>query len=128
LGRVDAGEKIAPFDIVFAHGAALLQKRFGEHPRDILPIHIVRIGGVTLVTQPTELFCQFGIDIKRRSPHPVTAVLSICDGYSGYCPTYDAAISGGYSSTAIYWTRFTPETGYRIVDEACRLLRELAEE
>lgn len=128
LGKVDAGETIAPFDIVFAHGATLLQKRFGEHPCDTLPIHVVGIGEVTIVTQPTELFCQFGIDIKRRSPYPLTAVFSICDGYGGYCPTYDAAVSGGYSSTPIYWTRFTPETGYRIVGEACRLLGKLKQE
>ena len=128
LRKVDAGGEVAPFDIVFAHGATLLQKRFGEHPRDRLPIHVVRIGEVTIVTQPTELFCQFGIDIKRRSPFPLTAVFSICDGYRGYCPTYGAAASGGYSGTPIYWTRFTPETGYRIVDEACRLLHELKQE
>ncbi|MCK5801994.1 MAG: hypothetical protein KAI66_04140 [Lentisphaeria bacterium] len=128
LQKVDAGEKVAPFDIVFAHGASLLQERFGEHPREKLPIHVVRIGEATLVTQPTELFCQFGLDIKRRSPYALTAVFSICDGYRGYCPTYGAAVSGGYSGTPIYWTRFTPETGYRIVDEACRLLHELTQE
>jgi len=125
LERVDRGETVPPFDIVFAHGAALLQKRFGANPVGTLPIHVIRIGPAAIVTQPTELFCQFGLDIKRRSPFPLTSVFSICDGYSGYCPTYDAVIAGGYSGEPIYWTRFAPETGYQIVDAACRLLSRL---
>ena len=125
LERVDRGETVPPFDIVFAHGAALLQKRFGANPVGTLPIHVIRIGPAAIVTQPTELFCQFGLDIKRRSPFPLTSVFSICDGYSGYCPTYDAVMAGGYSGEPIYWTRFVPEAGYQIVDAACRLLSRL---
>jgi hypothetical protein len=128
LSQVDSGKSIPPMEIVFAHGASLLQKRFGKKSEDILPIHVIRIGHAAIVTQPTELFCQFGLDIKRRSPFSLTSVFSICDGYSGYCPTYDAVISGGYSGKPIYWTRFSPETGYKIVDEACRLLFSLNQE
>jgi len=124
LERVDQGATVPPFDIVFAHGATLLQKRFGADPVGTLPIHAIRIGPATIVTQPTELFCQFGLDIKRRSPFPLTSVFSICDGYSGYCPTYDAVMAGGYSGEPIYWTRFAPEAGYQIVDAACRLLSQ----
>ena len=125
LERVDQGATVPPFDIVFAHGATLLQKRFGANPVGTLPIHAIQIGPATIVTQPTELFCQFGLDIKRRSPFPLTSVFSICDGYSGYCPTYDAVMAGGYSGEPIYWTRFAPEAGYQIVDAACRLLSQL---
>jgi hypothetical protein len=125
LARVDAGESIPPFDIVSAHGSALLQKCFGDNPVDKLPVHAIQIGAAVILTQPTELFCQFGLDIKRRSPFNITSVFSICDGYSGYCPTSPAVISGGYSGAPIYWTRFTADTGYKIVDESCRLLFEL---
>ena len=125
LARVDAGEKIPPFEIVFAHGSALLQRTFGEHPVDTLRVHAVRVGDFALVTQPTELFCQFGLDIKRRSPYPHTAVCSICDEYHGYCPTTEAIIGGGYSAKPIYWTRLCSDAGYRIVDCACRLLAQL---
>jgi neutral ceramidase len=125
LAEVDAGKHINGMEIVSAHGSALLQKHFGENPVDKLPIHVVRIGEAAIITQPTELFCQFGLDIKHRSPFDITNVFSVCDGYSGYCPTYAAAISGGYSGEPIYWARFTADTGYRIVEESCRLLYEL---
>ena len=115
-------------EIAFAHGASLLQKRFEEKPEALLPIHVIQIGHAAIVTQPTELFCQFGLDIKRRSPFAITSVFSICDGYSGYYPTYDAVIAGGYSGKPIYWTRFAPETGYKIVDESSRLLFQIQKE
>ena len=125
LAKVDSGKSIPPMEIALAHGASLLQKRFEEKPEALLPIHVIQIGHAAIVTQPTELFCQFGLDIKRRSPFALTSVFSICDGYAGYCPTYDAVIAGGYSGKPIYWTRFSPETGYKIVDESSRLLFQI---
>ena len=125
LARVDAGEAVRPMDIALAHGAVLLQERFGGSPRESLPVHALQLGDLGIITQPTELFCRFGLTIKARSPFPVTAVFSICDGYRGYCPTYDAVISGGYSGTPIYWTRLAPEAGYQMVDLASALLSEL---
>ena len=94
-------------------------------PDRSLPLHAMLLGPAAIVTQGTELFCQFGLMIKQRSPFPITGVFSICDGYRGYCPTYEAVLGGGYSGEPIYWTRFAPATGYRIVDTACELLHAL---
>ncbi len=128
IAKIDAGESLPPFDQIFSHGASLLQKRFGDHPMDSLPIHAIQIGPAAIITQPTELFCYFGLEIKRRSPFAITSVFSLCDGYAGYCPTYDAIVGGGYSGEPIYWTRFTPETGYQMVDESSRLLFQMQQE
>lgn len=122
LAKVDNGENISPMDIVFAHGSALLQKTFGETARDTAPIHAIRIGDLAFITQPTELFCRFGLDIKRRSPFINTGVFSICDGYRGYCPTTEGIIGGGYSGEPIYWCRLEEQAGYKIVDTAAKLL------
>ena len=104
---------------------ALLQEEFAARPIDVLPVHALRIGEVAFVFQPTELFCQFGLDIRRRSPAPITAVCSITDGYHGYCPTMAAVVGGGYSGEPIWWTRFATDAGYLIVDCASRLLHQL---
>lgn len=125
LARVDAGETCLPMDVVLAHGATLLAKRYGEHPVDQLPIHAVRINELALVSEPCELFCQYGLDIRRRSPAKATAILGITDGYHGYCPTPTAIHGGGYSAQPIYWTRFDINTGDQIVDTASKLLRTL---
>ncbi|MBL4701523.1 MAG: hypothetical protein JKX85_09725 [Phycisphaeraceae bacterium] len=125
ISQMQQGKEGGGMNRIFAWGITSLQDEFGENPTDTLRLHVLRIGDVALVTQPTELYCQFGLDIKRRSPAPITAVCSVADGYAGYCPTLYSIIGGGYSGEAIQWCRFTPETGYKLVDKVSRLLRQL---
>jgi hypothetical protein len=128
LAPVDSGETIDPWDMLLAHGTALLMKEFADNPIDIVPVHVLRIGDTLLVTQSCELYCQFGIDIKRRSPSQHTAICSITDGYNGYCPTLSGVLGGGYSGEPIWWTRLSPEGGYQIVDCAARLMNQIWQE
>jgi len=125
LARVDAGEEAGAWEIMNAHGPALLQDRFGAAPTDHLAIHAIRLDDTAIITQPCELYCQFGLNIKRRSPAAVTAIFGIADGYGGYCPTVAAIMGGGYSADPFYWSRLVPEGGDLIVDAACRLLKQL---
>ena len=125
LAKVDAGEAPGGMAVALAHGARLLQERFGEQPRDVLPVHVVRVGGLALVTEPCELYCQYGLEIRRRSPAPLTAILGLTDGYHGYCPTPEAIQGGGYSGEPLYWARLAPDAGGRLVDAACRVVHRV---
>jgi len=111
--------------MIMAFGTLHLQDVFGKNPVDTLPVHTIRIGDVALVTQPCELYCQFGLDIKRRSPAPLTAVVGLADGFCGYCPTIYGILGGGYSGATISWTRLEPYAGYRIVETAGQMLNRL---
>ncbi len=102
-----------------------LQEEFGGNPVEELPLHVVRIGDLGIGTNPCELYCQFGLDIKRRSPAKVTMVGELTNGSSGYCPTTYALLGGGYSADLNYWTRLEAAAGYRLVDATSRLLHEL---
>jgi len=125
LARMDAGEDVRGMEGILAWGVVSLQEEHGDAPTDTVAVHALRIGDVALATQPFELYCQFGLDIKRRSPFDITGVCSLADGHGGYCPTMYGIIGGGYSGEPIQWRRFAPETGYLVVDEACRLLYSL---
>lgn len=125
LTRVDGGENITGMDLILPFGTVHLQETYGDNPVDTLPVHAIRIGDVALVTQPCELYCQFGLDIKRRSPAPLTAVVGLADGYGGYCPTIAGVLGGGYSGQPISWTRLEPFAGYRIVEAAGPMLNRL---
>src|SRR5690606_19687374 len=87
LDRIDAGEDIRGMEMIMAFGAVHLQETFGDQPFDILPVHALRIGELAIVTQSCELYCQFGLDIKHRSPVSNTIVVGLTDGLNGYCPT-----------------------------------------
>lgn len=125
LKRIDAGENIRGMEMIMAFGAVHLQETFGENPFDILPVHAIRIGDLAIVTQPCELFSQFGLDIKRRSPGKSTIVVGMTDGYNGYCPTIYGLLGGGYSGSPISWTRLEPEAGYKIVETSAILLNKV---
>ncbi len=125
LAQIDAGENVRGMKMIMAFGTVQLQDVYEKNPVDALPIHAVRIGDVALVTQPCELYCQFGLDIKRRSPAPITAVVGLTDGYAGYCPTIYGVLGGGYSGQQISWTRLEPNAGYMIVESAAKMLNSL---
>jgi len=55
----------------------------------------VRIGAFVLVTFPGELSVQIGLGIKERSPHPLTFVAGVTNGYIFYTPTEEQLMNRG---------------------------------
>jgi hypothetical protein len=54
---------------------------------DSLEVMVVRIGDVAFVGLPGEIFCEFGMDIKARSPFKNTIVMGLTNDYKAYFPT-----------------------------------------
>jgi hypothetical protein len=125
LAKVERGEEIPPWDVMWANGRVMAQRRAATAATERMPLHIVRLNELAMVFHPCELYCQFGIDLKRRSPAGFTAVADCSNGYSGYCPTFGAILGGGYSGDPLDWTRLAPEAGYRLVDRAAGLLHQM---
>jgi len=123
---VKQGEKQAGrWNYVLAWSVLALYEKFHQNPEEVLPVHAIRIGPVAVVTNPCELFCHFGLEIKRRSPAQLTMVAQLVNGFSGYCPTIPGIIGGGYSGMTILWTRLEPYAGYMLVETSARLLHQL---
>jgi neutral ceramidase len=122
----DAGEEAGrgPWIIATA-GVLRLQEEFAADPTEHVALHALRIGDCAILTNPCELYCQFGWDLRRRSPASVTAIAQLTDGFSGYCPTIPGLMGGGYSGEAIYWARLEPYAGYRMVESLARLAHGL---
>ena len=107
------------------HGVLGLNEAFKDDPRDHLSISAISLGDLSIVTNPCELYCQFGLDIKHRSPSRFTMISQLSDGFSGYVHTVYGFLGGGYSGDAIFWTRFTPIAGYEIVEHSSKLLNQV---
>ena len=120
----EAGAGRGPWILAEA-GVLRLQREFAADPRETLALHALRIGDLAILTNPCELYCQFGLDLKRRSPAAMTIVAQLADGFSGYCPTIPALMGGGYSGAAIHWARLEPYAGYKIVEASSRLAHSL---
>jgi len=122
------GNRDEPGTLAFptAHMTLLFQERFGDKTTETIDLHAGRVGDLAFVTVPCEIFCHFGLQLKRRSPFPITAVFGVTNGEMGYCPTIEGAMGGSWEGTGSLISRWDIQTGYRIVDEWSRMLHGLA--
>lgn len=89
-----------------------------------IPIRVtaLRLGDAALCTSPAELFVEFGLQIRRISPTPVTLMAELTDGYCGYVPTRLAFSRGGYETWPAPSSLLAETAGWHIVVATARLL------
>ena len=86
----------------------------------------ISFGDVAIVTNPAELFVEFGIEIKDRSPFAVTLVSELTNGYCGYVGPESAFDQGGYEvQRTVHTCRLSKESGRRMTDASVELLTAL---
>jgi hypothetical protein len=71
------------------------------HPSFEMELHAIRLGNVVFVTNPFELFLDFGQQIKARSVAEQTFIVQLCGGTGGYLPSARAEMLGGYGGLII---------------------------
>jgi hypothetical protein len=69
----------------------------GSVPSYVMELHVVRLGDVAIATNDFELYTDFGIAIKARSPALQTFVIQLA-GPGTYVPTERAVRGGSYSA------------------------------
>ncbi len=89
-----------------------------------VPVNAARIGPLGIATNPGELFVEWGLSIKKRSPFPHTIVSELTNEWIGYEPTARAFQHEGYESLA--GVNFVTLEGIqKLVDTSVELLQEL---
>ncbi len=88
-------------------------------------LHAVRIGDVALVTTPFELFLDYGLQIKARSPAAQTLVVQLAGGPGFYLPT-ERAIQGGDYSAHPAMAPVGGEAGRELVEAALAAIYDLS--
>jgi len=69
---------------------------FGGKTRAGVRTHFITFGDVAIVGCNIEPFCEIGMEIKRRSPFPVTFMCGYTNGRMAYMPTAEEWTKGGY--------------------------------
>jgi neutral ceramidase len=89
-----------------------------------VPVSAARIGPLGIATNAGELFVEWGLDIKKRSPFTHTIVAELTNDWIGYEPTALAFQHEGYETLA--GVDFVSREGIEtLVDTAVKLLEEL---
>lgn len=103
--------------------------RFERQQSDSTPmfemeLHALRLGDVAIATNPFELFTDFGIQIKARSPALQTFLIQLAGPRATYVPTQIAERGGGYSAI-VQSSTVGSEGGQALVDQTVKVLQEL---
>jgi len=89
-----------------------------------VPVSAARIGPFALATNAGELFVEWGIQVKKRSPFPHTMVSELTNDWVGYEPTELAFQHEGYETLA--GANFVSLEGIqKLVDTSVEILEEL---
>ena len=72
-----------------------------EHPSYEAELHLLRLGDLAVATNPFELYTDYGVRIKARSPAVQTSVVQLTSGCAAYLPTRRAVAGGGYSARIV---------------------------
>jgi len=130
LAKLEAAEAAAPvknrmYSSIYRCKEALeryeLQK---TQPRSRMELHVVRLGETAFAFNPFELFLDFGVRMRARSPAEQTFVVQLSHGNSSYLPT-ERAVAGKSYGAGVYDNKVGPEGGQVLVEETLALLKEL---
>ncbi len=89
-----------------------------------VPVSAARIGPFAIATNAGELFVEWGISVKKRSPFPHTVLSELTNHWVGYEPTELAFKHEGYETLA--GANFVALEGIQtLVDTSIEMLEEL---
>ena len=100
---------------------------------DSIEVMVVRIGDNAFVGLPGEVFCEFGMDIKARSPFTNTIVMGLTNDNRNYFPTEVSFTQGpegftpmitGYETTP-GTTRYDRGAGEKLAESAVNQLKNI---
>ena len=89
-----------------------------------MELHVLRLGDVAIATNEFELFTDYGVQMKARSPAVQTFVIQLATNSGGYLPT-ERAVRGGSYSAVVQSSRVGPDGGQALVEQTVQLINSL---
>src|SRR5439155_6305396 len=84
-------------------------------------VHAVRLGETGIATNPFELFLDYSLRIKARSPAGQTMLVQLTGDGGWYLPSERAVAAGSYGATPVVCA-VGPEGGRELVEETLKML------
>ena len=88
------------------------------------PLQVLRIGEVCIGSLPNEVFCEIGLEFRRRSPVQPAFLVSLAHGYFDYLPTPKQHELGGYE-TWLATNRLEPHASEKLLDTLLEMAAEV---
>ena len=89
-----------------------------------ISLQVLRIGDVSIGTIPCEVFCEIGLEFRKRSPIQPAFLVSLAHGYFGYLPTPEQHELGGYE-TWLGTNRLERQASVKMLDALLEMAAEM---
>ena len=101
------------------------EQQAGTQPPYVMELHALRLGDIAIATNEFELYTDYGVQMKARSPGIQTFVIQLA-GPGTYLPTERAAKHGGYGAV-IQSSQIGPDGGQVLVERTVEALQGMWE-
>jgi hypothetical protein len=120
-------KQVGVTDWTFAKEIVMLDALIQKEKSAEVEVQAIQIGPTVFLSNPAEYFCQYGLEIKKRSKFPITCPVELANGCVGYVPTEEALGpgGGGYETRMSSYTNLVPNAGSQIRDACVELAAQL---
>ncbi|HZH72277.1 MAG TPA: hypothetical protein VFD91_07280 [Mariniphaga sp.] len=120
-------EEVGSTEWAFAKEIVLLDALIKNEPFETVEVQALQIGPAVFITNPAEYFCQYGLDIKSKSPFKYSFPVSLANGCVGYVPTLDAfgKHGGGYETRLTSYSNLEITAGNTMADAGIELTKQM---
>jgi neutral ceramidase len=120
-------EKVGQTVWSFAKEIVILDAMLKKEPVVQVEVQAVQIGPAVFVTNPAELFCHLGLEIKARSPFKFTFPVELANGSVFYAPTEESfgPHGGGYETRLTSFSNLETDAGTKMAEIGIDLLWQM---
>jgi neutral ceramidase len=120
-------EKEVGREWIWAKETVLLDALIQKEPAVEVEVQAIQVGPAIFISNPAELFVEYGLELKRGSAFPFTFPVELANGCVGYVPTAEAFSSqgGGYETRLTAYSNLEITAGKQFVETGLDLARTM---